>query len=147
MIGSRQIATGLGVGLSIAAIASPASAAICDVNPQGVSFGNYDPLSATALDGVGNINVTCNEVVPFSVSFDQGQGSYAERRLIAGADWLGYNLYINASRAVVWGDGVTGSTVDATGNNVDLPVYGRIPAQQNIPAGVYLGSITVTVTY
>ncbi len=147
MTGLLRIATGLGVGLTVAGLGSPALAAVCDVNPQGVNFGNYDPLSIAALDGVGNVNVACDEVVPVTVSFSQGQGSFAQRRMTAGADWLGYNLYTDASRSLIWGDGVSGSTVSATDDNVDLPVYGRIPAQQYIAGGAYLDSITVTVTY
>ena len=33
--------------------ASSAAAAACNVSPQGVSFGNYDPLGGSAVDGVG----------------------------------------------------------------------------------------------
>ncbi len=147
MIGFWRIAAGLGFGLGMAGAGSPAFAAVCDINPQGVSFNNYDPLESSDLDGVGNVNIRCDVVTPFSVSFGQGQGAFAQRRMVAGADWLGYNLYTDASRSIIWGDGVSGSTVSATGDNVDLPIYGRIPAGQNVAAGLYSDSITVTVTY
>lgn len=43
--------------------------------------------------------------------------------------------------------GVTASANSDTGTNVDMTVYGRIPGSQNVPANVYAGSITVTVTF
>lgn len=52
-----------------------------------------------------------------------------------------------SARLIVWGDGTTASNVSATGTNVDLPVYGRIPALQNLPANAYADSITVTISY
>ena len=128
--------------------AAPAAAAVCTVTPQGVSFGNYDPLSASALDGAGNINVTCDTLVPFTVSLSTGSsGTFDERRMTAGAAYLGYNLYIDSVRTIVWGDGVTTSNVSSTGTNVDLPVYGRMPALQNVGTNTYSDTITVTVVY
>lgn len=140
-----RIGAGLALGLTAAA---PAGAVVCTVTPQAVSFGSYDPLSSSALDGAGNINVSCDTLVPFTVSLSTGSsGSFAERRMTAGADYLAYNLYSNVLRTVVWGDGVTAGNVTGNGTNVDLPVYGRMPALQNVPAKSYADTITVTVTF
>jgi spore coat protein U-like protein len=81
----------------------------------------------------------------FTVSLSSGNGTIADRRMIGGAAQLSYNLYKDSSRVVIWGDGAGG--VSSIGTNVDLPVYGRIPASQNVPANVYLDAITVTVTF
>lgn len=127
--------------------ASAAASAACDVTAQGVSFGNYDPMSATALDGVGNVHLSCTLLSTFvTVSIGPGGGTIADRRMIAGATQLHYNLYSDASRLVVWGEGSesVGATVLLSS---DLPVYGRIPALQNVTAGMYLDSVTVTITY
>lgn len=143
----------LGIALAGAAglmgvLAAPAAAATCSINPQGVSFGSYDTLSSAALDGVGNINVSCDASVSFTVSIGTGNsGTFDPRRLTAGTDYLSYNLYTDATRTIVWGDGVAASNVSATGTNVDLPVYGRIPALQNVPANAYGDTITVTIEY
>lgn len=136
------------VAVVLVALASPAAAATCSVSPQGVSFGSYDTLSSTALDGVGNVNVSCDASVSFTVSLSTGSsGTFDPRRMAAGTDYLNYNLYSDAARTTVWGDGVAASNVSATGTNVDLPVYGRIPALQNVPANAYADTITVTVAY
>ena len=65
----------------------------------------------------------------------------------SGAATLGYNLYTNPSRTIVWGDGVTVSGVSSGGTNVDLTVYGCVAAGHNVHAGTYADTITVTVTY
>lgn len=134
-------------GLSLG-IAAPASAVTCTVTPQGVAFGSYDTLSASPTDGTGNINVSCDASISFTVSLSTGSGTYTQRIMSGGANQLGYNLYTDASRTTVWGDGLGGtSNVSATGSNVDLSVYGRIPAQQNVPANAYSDTVTVTVAY
>lgn len=128
--------------------AASASALTCGVTSQGVAFGSYDTLNAAHSDGTGNISVTCDASTSFTVSLSTGGGTYAQRSMSSGANQLGYNLYTDASRTTVWGDGLGGtSNVSATGSNVDLPVYGRIPARQNVPASAYADAITVTVAY
>lgn len=140
----------IAVALIAAALlgAPPAAAATCNVSPQGVSFGGYDTLSSGSQDGVGNISVTCDAAMSFTVSLGTGAGTYAERSMTSGAEALSYNLYTDASRLIVWGDG-SGSTgtVSTTATAADIPVYGRIPARQIVPAGAYTDVIVVTITY
>jgi spore coat protein U-like protein len=74
-----------------------------------------------------------------------------------GASSLEYNLYTTNALASVWGDG-TASTATRTGTGTGLSaageqtltVYGALPnsaANQDAPAGSYLDTITVTVSY
>lgn len=125
----------------------PVSAAACTVNPQAVSFGSYDSLSPIPLDGVGNIHVNCDVSVSLTVTLGPGAGTYNQRHMSAGADSLDYNLFTDASRTVIWGDGIAGNSVSVTSDNVDLPVYGRVTARQNVPANSYTDSVTVTISY
>ncbi len=122
-----------------------AAAAGCNVSPQGVSFGNYDPLGHSALDGIGNINVSCDAPTSFTVSLGTCNRTVEDRRMTGGASQLAYNLYKDASRLLVWGDG--GGDVSSNGTSVDLTIYGRIPGAQNVPADVYADSVTVTVAF
>jgi spore coat protein U-like protein len=127
---------------------SPAAATSCGVSAQGTSFGSYDSLSPVPLDGVGNVAVTCDSDVSYSISLSEGQGSFDRRVMTAGAAQLGYNLYTDASRRNVWGDGTGGtSTVSAAGTFANLPVYGRIPSRQSVPASAYSDTVVVTVSY
>lgn len=131
----------------IAVSASPASAVTCGVSSAGVAFGSYDTLISTPLDGVGTIAVNCDASTTFTVALSAGSGTFAQRQMTAGATQLGYNLYTDATRTIVWGDGISGSTVSASGTSVDLSIYGRVPAGQNVAAGVYSDSIVITVSY
>jgi len=125
---------------------SPASAATCTVQSVSLIFGAYDSLSPVALDGVGEINVDCDVETSFTVGLAGGSGT-DPRQMQQGASALTYNLYTDASRTFVWGDGVAGNAVSATGTTVDLPVYGRIAPHQNVPAGEYVDTIVITVSY
>lgn len=143
---TAQFSAGARLAAGCLLLAVPAVAgAACNVTAQGVAFGNYDPLGATALDGVGNININCDVATAFVVSLGPGNGTVADRRMNGGAAQLAYNLYKDSTRLIVWGEGLDGSS--ATGTNVEMPVYGRIPGAQNVPASTYLDSITVTVTF
>jgi spore coat protein U-like protein len=134
--------------LSLLLAAAPAAAATCDVTPQGVGFGPYDPLDAAALDGVGNISIRCDSAVPFTLSLDPGGGSYADRRMSGPGGSLHYNLYVDASRTIVWGDGSGGTTtVSGSGPTAEVPIYGRMSARQNAGAGAYADTIIVTISY
>lgn len=129
--------------------AAPAAAATCTVNPQSVNFGGYDTLSVSALDSVGAIRVVCDGLAAFTVGLGNG-GSSAQRRLTAGANSLNYNLYSDSTRLLLWADGAGSAQAGQTGlagGTVNLNVYGRIPARQNVPAGAYADSVTVTVTF
>lgn len=141
------LASALLAGVVIAVSASPASAAICNVSSAGVAFGNYDTLASTPLDGVGAINVSCDVSTSIVVALSSGSGSFAQRQMTAGTSQLGYNLYTDATRTIVWGDGISGSTVSATGSAIDLSIYGRVPARQNVTANVYSDIVTITVSY
>lgn len=136
------------MGIMLCMSASPAHAAICSASPQSVAFGSYDSLSSSPLDGVGTISINCDSVAGFTISLSAGAGTYSARKMSSGVDELTYNLYTDASRVFVWGDGSgSTSTVSATAASGNYAVYGRIPARQNLPAGSFSDTITVTVTY
>ena len=70
------------------------------------------------------------------------------RKMTSGANILNYNLYTNAARTTVRGDGSGGTSTQATnGTNVTRTVYGRIPALQNAFVGSYSDAIIVTIVY
>lgn len=126
--------------------------ASCDVSSNDLAFGNYDPVVGSPNDAATSIDVTCTNGTAYVVSLDEGLGAgatVAARKMTAGADTLTYSLYQNAGRTAVWGETAGVNTVAATGSGVtqSLNVYGRAPANQTAPAGVFADTITVTVTY
>jgi len=138
--------------LLIAVLAAHASNvwSACGVNAQSVNFGNYDPFGRNNLDGAGNIGVTCDLGVTYSITLSSGGGTYAARVMANGPHSLRYNLYTDASRIIVWGDG-NGSTTTVSGSGTaaatNVTIYGRIPAAQNAHVGNYADNVIVTVTF
>lgn len=127
--------------------------AACSVDPTSVAFGVYSPLNVVPTDTAGTLRVSCDTAtVGYTLLLSSGgAGSYAPRRLTGGAYTLAYNLYIDALRTVVWGDG-SGGTATVSGafalpGAIDHTVYGRVPAQQNVGAGAYTDTITVTLNF
>jgi spore coat protein U-like protein len=118
----------------------------------GVSFGIYDVFSALPNNnGVGSITVNCRGgTSSFVMSLSSGlSNSYASRTMMNGANSLNYNLYTNAGRTLVWGDGSGGSvTLSGLGNGkTTLNVFGQIFPGQNAKVGFYTDNIVVTVNF
>jgi spore coat protein U-like protein len=128
--------------------AVPAGAAGCSMGIVNVVFGVYNTLSASSLDGAGSVSVTCDVTSSFQIALNKGQGSFAARQLQSGANVLYYNLYTDALRSLIWGDGTVGTTLaSGSGTAATYTVYGRVPGGQNLPVGSYSDSITVTLNF
>ncbi len=139
-----------------------ARAETCTVGAGAVAFGIYDPLAPAPLDSsTGSVQVTCTSDRPprvtYEIQLDTGQaGSFAPRAMASGVSQLTYNLYIDAARSAVWGDGTGGTAVITADYNLTPPgstqtdpytVYGRVPAGQVVAIGSYLDTITVTLIF
>ena len=126
----------------------------CTVSSSAVSFGSVNPISGSNYDAAGSITVTCTSGTGWVATSGVGAGSgatYASRRMTSGANLLNYNLYVDAARTNVWGDG-SGTTFtianSGTGAAQAVNVYGRVPSgQTTVPPGAYADTVAVTVTY
>jgi spore coat protein U-like protein len=126
----------------------------CTVSTSDVAFGNVNTLSGSNVDTIGAISVTCTNDTDWSAAAGVGSGSgatFASRRMSNGANLLTYNLFTDAARSSVWGDG-TGSTVDIDGTGTgavqNIAIYGRVGSgQTSVPAGNYADTVAVTVSY
>lgn len=135
----------------------------CSISVTPLGFGTYDVFSATPDDSTATLSVTCTQVsgpvgnLPVTASLSQGSsGSYATRRMTSGANLLSYNMYANATRTTIFGDGTAGtSTISGTFPFTGVgqvvtgtgTIYGRIPAGQDVAVGSYADSIVATVTW
>ena len=125
------------------------SSIACTINVLDINFGAYDVFSATPLDTTGTIDVSCPIRSSVDITFSTGAGSYAARYLQQGTTRLNYNLYRNAARSQILGNGTLGTRI-LTANNIrnrSFTIYGRIPARQNVRAGTYTDTIIVTLTF
>lgn len=131
----------------------------CVINSAGnLGFGNYDVTAGTALTGTSTININCTKNAPYTIALDYGShGGTAANRIMqdTASDSLNYNLYTDSGHTLVWNSSCgTGNNCDSgtgagpgVGNEQTYTVYGQIPAGQNVPAGSYSDTITVTVNF
>lgn len=127
-----------------------------------MAFGPYDVLSPSPTDSAATVVVRCTRAGgPQFVTVDMalGQGangtSVNARRMLhgGGTSTLNYGLFRDPGRTAVWGFSSGINTVQQT---VAIPnfatvtttftIYGRMPAQQDVPAGSYADSVQLTVS-
>ena len=129
----------------------------CTTSFSGMAFGAYPTLVLADVTSAANIDVICQGVqggssytLALGPSTD-GVGNRISTRYLVntlGGDLMAFNLFTDANRTAVWGDGVTGALIhgnlDAVGSQSSVPVYGKIPAgQHTLRAGSFLGSMTI----
>lgn len=145
------LAPGLGMG-----------ATSCSLASENLAFGTYDVFGSASLDSSATLVVTChraggapNSALDIAIGPSASSGTIASRRLqtAGGVDYLGYNLFRDVTRTAVWGNT---SAVDTLVQTISVPnngsaqvsatIFGRIPAGQDVRMGIYLDSVTITVT-
>ncbi len=132
------------------------------VTSQSIVFGTYSALDGTSADSNGSVRITCTGRGLFSadigvVSISAGSStSFTNRTLVNGGQRLFYNLYTDAARSRVFGDGTgnTGTVGFSAGGGLlggpgtaTIQVYARMPARQDVAPGQYIDTLIVTVTY
>jgi spore coat protein U-like protein len=136
-----------------ALVGTPAEAAKCSVFAAPLTFGSYNVFTTAPLDSTGGLAFDCNGGARnISIEISRGQsGTFFPRTLRKGTESLAYNLYLDATRTTVWGNGA-GQTETYFVRNppndwVIVPIYARIPAEQDISHGSYADSVTVTINF
>lgn len=138
------------VGTILAVASLEARAATCSVSAVGLAFGTYDLTASTPLDVNGSVEFRCNEPSAVKIEFSPGgSGTFWPRRMRNAGATLDYNIYTNAGRTQVWGDGTGGTTTRnlGAGRGEPVAVFGRIPPLQNVPAGAYGDTLVVTFNF
>jgi spore coat protein U-like protein len=137
---------------------SPAQA-VCSVSSGGVAFGTYDSIGSQVRDTNATITVECSgtvgAAVNYTIALASGGGTISDRRVTYSTTHLSYNLYTDASRNQIWGDGTSGSTTVGDSYTLDAPVvsrnytvYGRVAAgQSGAIAGSYTDSVQMVLNY
>jgi len=140
-------------------VAAGDAGAACNVSATGISFGPYDVFAPSPLDSTGSVSVSCDELPPADVVIEigpsAGSGGFSPRQMrhLSLPDRLSYNLFTDASRSSVWGDGTAGTQTVFLKNvkrqkpPVMTTIYGRIPPGQNVPVGAYTDTLTVTIIW
>lgn len=143
--------------VALALEAAPARAdiqcSIASVSP--VAFPDYDVFRAAPTDGQGMVTFSCKGVGQRSVTIELspgGAGRFDRREMRAAGESLSYNLFLDAGRGTIWGDGGGGTArygpVQPPNNSpVLVPIFGRIPPGQNVSPGTYADAVTLTLIF
>ena len=134
----------------------------CTIDVRPVSFGTYDPLTASALDALGQVIYVCGKPGDSFASDNKSiriemttgtAGQFSPRSMFSGPiDKLDYNLYLDATHRTIWGQGAYGTDVyvDTSPPNktpVIVPVYGQILGLQDVAAGQYVDAVTARILF
>lgn len=151
-----KVSGGLLAPIFFVILSAPAWAA-CSVSAISINFGGYDVFQTVPLDSTGTVTVSCDEVPPPDVTISMGQspnsGAFIPRamKLSTGPDLLNYNLYVDSARTSVWGDSTGGTTTLTDKVRRNRPwvatAYGRIFPLQDVGAGAYSDSLSVTIVW
>lgn len=150
-----RCSTLLGLGLSCLALSASPVRAACQVsNVSALAFGSYNVLSPASTTTTGSFNVrNCSGGGrTYTATFSAGNGTLAARHLRSGTNTLGYNIYKDAAYTQILGNGSGGTATIAntntgSGTGPTHTLYGLIPAGQDVPAGSYTDSLTITLTF
>jgi spore coat protein U-like protein len=155
MIAARAV---LALSMLAAVLGAPATARAqsgnsCAISATGVNFGSYNVFSAAPVQSTGGLTFRCGAAVQtVRISLTTGQsGTFSPRTLAGTGDGLAYNLYRNAGRTEIWGDG-SGGTFDVPmtpekNTWIPLTIYAQIPPLQDVRAGAYADTITAIINF
>ncbi|QPF75051.1 spore coat protein U domain-containing protein [Roseateles sp. DAIF2] len=128
----------------------------CTVSGTALSFGgSVDPLLASGpVDASAALAVVCTNTTPYTLALNAGVNAggganFGARTLkhSNGSAALPYQLYLDAGRSKVWGDGANAYSGTGTGNAQSVTIYGRLPSLAGAVPGNYSDTVTVTVSY
>jgi spore coat protein U-like protein len=144
----------------------------CTIETRPLSFPAYDPLDGREVTAIGQVIYGCGRVTrgcanppcggggggngnkSIRIEMAQGPGnSFAPRRMVGlGGSHLEYNIYLDATRRMVWGtgEGPTQVYIDSNPPNrtpVIVPAFGRIFGRQEVEAGPYTDDVPVRILF
>ena len=128
----------------------------CTISTAPLAFSQYDPVIANAsadLDGTGRVTVACTKGATPNIGLGGGSSASGTARRLSdgsGVNYLTYELFQDSGRSVAWTSSGSGmlTPVAATSKAArDFTVYGRIAANQDVPAGSYTDSVVATVNF
>ena len=119
----------------------------CTIVANDLDFGVYN--SSQQSRASTNLSVQCTPLTAFAVEIGPGGSGNRNDRWMSGPGTLRYGLFKDGGYTqptVTTGSDFTGQS-DPQGAAVTFQLYGQIASAQQVPAGNYLDTVTVTVTY
>ncbi|MDB4839303.1 spore coat protein U domain-containing protein [Amylibacter sp.] len=125
----------------------------CSITTTEMNFDEYDGTETIAT---GKVKHNCTLDTATKITMGQGANANTDsndttplRRMKHGDnDYLEYFIYSDIGRSTVWGNTeATSKGATGTGAEAEVLVYGTLPAGQAQPAGNYLDTVLVTITF
>ncbi len=142
------------------ALSMSAAASTCFIQSASINFGEYNPLDRKMVETIGRVSISCESdsqtgEIPVSISLVRSAETTSGHRIKSAGDSLRYDLYIDASRTITWGDGSGGTqflkgTVPLSNGrgSRDFNVYGRLlPGQPSAGKGQYHAQLTLSAEW
>jgi spore coat protein U-like protein len=149
--GAVRILCPIAFALLAAALPARSRAASCNFSSNGIAFGAYDPTAPATVRVAGTIEYHCSSDTWAVILIDGGSSHDVNaRRMTSGPERLAYNIYTNPGGTDVWGNTMGSGlwTVLRKGPGWgSVPAYGVVAPYQDVAAGAYADTLTVTVLF
>ena len=127
----------------------------CTITTTPVVFGTYDPVvthAAANLDAQGTVSIACTKGATANIGLDSGGNPLGAARQMSdgGGNLLGYQLYSNGARTVVWGNAAPNWVTPPAAPSKAVrafDIFGRVPSGQDVPSGGYADVVVATVNF
>src|SRR5262245_27141549 len=141
-----MIASRAAIAAALILFCAHSAAADCTISTTSVNFGSYDVFAVSPADSTGSVTYRCTNHPNVTIVLSKGSSTtFSPRTLKNGSNALNYNLYLDAARITVWGDGTSSTSVysssSVSNGNITVTVYGRVPAAQDAGSGSYSDSV------
>ncbi|MDB5698831.1 MAG: spore coat protein, partial [Alphaproteobacteria bacterium] len=136
-----------------------AGSASCAISSTSLAFGQYVPSHSKPSDFTATLTLVCtasaNAPVVGTIAL-LGMNGASGRALSDGSHRLRYQLFLDAGRTIMWGDGTGDSRTESISETVgrsatlrrNFTIYGRILARQSdVIVGNYVDGITAVLDY
>lgn len=143
------------LALLMLVLAPSAQAATCTMSATDLAFGQYRSGSSDDVDATSTVTLECVDdgssvAVNYSIAISAGGSGDPANRTMGGA--LNYNVFSDAPRTAVWGNGggasIVSGSIPSPGTGIAThTAYGTIFAGQAPPPGIYADSLTITIDY
>lgn len=136
--------------LYIGVVASAPSGCSMEItSASNMDFGTANTLRRDVLSSSA-IQLECPSNTQWQLGLNNGLNSLGStRRMRNQSNYVQYELYQDSARGKRWGNTANSDTYTGSGGSATIvvPVYGKVPAQNEVPAGSYSDTITVTLSY
>lgn len=112
-----------------------------------LNFGQTDNLLKEKSSST-TVSLSCPTNTSWKVSLDNGLNyDGTSKRMRKGTDYIPYALYKDVNFSQIWDANSISQDVGNNGTQ-QIKIYGKVPIQnKTVPAGNYIDTITITLTY